>query len=51
MKITTRVPGNIPLMTILYNCRSQKVLGFISTKGDGSTEPGVPYLSRYPDDK
>ena len=25
-----------------------KVLGFISTDGAGSTEPGDPYLSHFP---
>ena len=25
-----------------------KVLGFIATEGAGSTEPGDPYLSRFP---
>ena len=25
-----------------------KVLGFIATEGSGSTEPGDPYLSRFP---
>ena len=35
-----------PLGTI-YNYR--KVLGFISTEGSGSTEPGDTYSSRFPD--
>ena len=29
--------------------RYQEVLGFISTEGAGSTEPGVPYLSFCPE--
>ena len=34
-----------PLGTI-YKYRN--VLGFIATEGAGSTEPGDPYLSRFP---
>ena len=43
------VPGDKPIMAIGYKCISQKVLGFIAVEGDGSTEPVVPYLSRYPE--
>ena len=50
MKITPRVPGDIPLMAIRYKYRSQKVIGFIATEGSGSTYAGVPYLSCYPGD-
>ena len=49
MKITPRVLGDIPLMDIGYNYNSRKVLGFISTEGYGSTEPGDPSLSCLPD--
>ena len=49
MKITPRVPGGRPLMATGYKYISQRVLGFIATQGAGSTEPGVTYLSRYPD--
>ena len=49
MNNTPRVPGDRTLMDIRYNYRYQKVLGFIDTEGYGSNEPGVPYLSRYPD--
>ena len=32
-----------------YKYNSMKVLWFIATDGDGSTEPGNPYLSCFPD--
>ena len=48
MKSTARFPGEIPLLDILYKYNSRKVLGFIATKGSESTEPGDPYLSRFP---
>ena len=40
--------GDVPIMAIEYNYRSQKVPGFIAMEGGGSTVPGVPYLSSYP---
>ena len=46
MNINTRFPAGGPLLEIVYNHNSRKVLGFIATEGDGSTEPGDPYLSR-----
>ena len=46
---TTRVPGGRPLMAIVYKYNYRKVLGFIYTEGAGSTEPGDPYLSLFPD--
>ena len=49
MKSTTRVPGDIPLISIRVTYNSRKVLGFIATEGAGSTEPGDPYLSCLPD--
>ena len=49
IKGTPRVPGDIPLMAIKYKYKSHKVLGFIDMEGTRSTVPGVPYLSRYPD--
>ena len=49
MKSTPRVPGGIQLMAIGYQYNYRKVLGFISTEGYGSTEPGDPYLSCYLD--
>ena len=32
-----------------YKYNFRKVLGFIATGGSGSTEPGDPYLSCFPD--
>ena len=49
MKITPIVYGGRPIITNGYKYNSRKVLGFIATKGDGSTEPGDPYLSCFPD--
>ena len=48
MKITPRVPIDIPPMDIWYKYNSQKVLGFIATEGGGGAEPSDPYLSRFP---
>ena len=48
MKITPRVPGEIPLLKIGYKHNSRKVLGFIAIEGAGSNEPGDHYLSRLP---
>ena len=45
MRISPRVPGYIPLMSILYKYIYQKFLGFIDTEWGVSTVPGVPYLS------
>ena len=49
LKSNPRFPGESPLMAIGYKYNSRKVLGFIATEGAGSTEPGDPYLSRFPD--
>ena len=49
LKSTQRFPGETPLLAIGYKYISRKVLGFISTRGAVSTEPGDPYLSRFPD--
>ena len=49
MKFSPIVPGDKPLMYFQYKYIYQKLLGFISMDGVGSTEPGVPYLSRYPE--
>ena len=49
LKSTPRFPSEIPLLAIEYKYNSRKVLGFIATGGAGSTEPGDPYLSRFPD--
>ena len=49
LKITPRFPGERPLLAIGYKYNYRKVLGFIATERDGSTEPGDPYLSLFPD--
>ena len=49
MKSTPRFTGERPLLVIGYKNNSRKVLGFIATGGDGSTEPDDPYLSSFPD--
>ena len=36
-------------MAIGYKWNSRKVRGFIANEGGGSTEPGDPYLSHFPD--
>ena len=46
---TPRFPGEIPLLAIGYKYNSRKVLGFIATEVAGITEPGYPYLSRFPE--
>ena len=48
IKSTPRVPGERPLLAIGYKYHYSKVLGFIATEGGGSTEPGDPYLSSFP---
>ena len=49
MKSIPRVPGGRPLLNIGYKYNDRKVLGFIADEGGGSTEPGDPYLSCFPD--
>ena len=49
MKKTPRLPGGRPLMDIGYKYNYRKILVFIATGGSGSTEPGYPYLSHFPD--
>ena len=49
MNSNPRVPGGITLLAVGYKYNSREVLGFITTEGAGSTEPGDPYLSRLPD--
>ena len=49
MKSNPSFPGERPLLAIGYKYNSRKVLGFIATEGAGSTEPGDPYLSCFPD--
>ena len=49
IKSTPRVPGGIPLLTTRYKYNYRKVLGFIVTRGDGSTEPVDIYTSCFSD--
>ena len=49
MKSNPRVTGGRKTMAIEHKYNYRKVLGFIATEGAGSTEPGYPYLSHYPD--
>ena len=49
MKITTIFPGEMTLLAIWYKYNYRKVLGFITTEGSGSTEPGDPYVSCFPE--
>ena len=49
MNSTPRVPGGRPLPAIGYTYNFSKVLVFIATEGAGSTAPGDPYLSLFPD--
>ena len=44
-----RVPGDRPLILIVYTYIYRKVLQFIASEGSGSTEPGDPFLSHLPD--
>ena len=43
------VPGGRPLIDIGYKYNARKVLFFIVTDNAGSTQTGLPYLSKYPD--
>ena len=49
MKNNPTFPGERPRWAIGYKYNYRRVLGFISTGGVGSTEPGDTYLSRFPD--
>ena len=49
LKSTPRFPCETSLLTIGYKYNFRKVLGFIATEGSGTTEPGDPYLSRFPE--
>ena len=46
---TPIVPGGRPLLDIGYYYNYRKVLLFIATEGNGSTEKYDPYLSCFPD--
>ena len=43
------VPGGRPLIAIGYKYNQRNVLSFIVTDTAGSTNTGIPYLSKYPD--
>ena len=43
------VPGDRPLIAIGYKYNARKVLSLIVTDNAGSTNNGIPYLSKYPD--
>ena len=43
------VPGDRPLIAIGYRYNARKVLYFIITDNAGSTNTGITYLSKYPD--
>ena len=43
------VPGDIPLIAIGYKYNARKVLSFIVTDNAGTTNTGIPYLYKYPD--
>ena len=45
----TKVPGESPLIAILYKYNPWKILSFVDTAGEGSTTLGIPYLSKCPD--
>ena len=49
MKSAPRVLGDKPFMAIVSKCVSKKVLWFIAADGGIITEPGVTYLSCYPE--
>ena len=48
-KSTPRVPGDRPLILIIYKYIYHKFLGFNAMEGGISKKLGVPYLSRYPE--
>ena len=47
MNSTPILTGVRKLMAIGYKYNSREIIGFISTEGSGSTEPGDPYLSHF----
>ena len=49
MNSNPSVPGGRPPVAIGYKSKYRKVLGFVDNEGSGSTEPGFPYLSYFPD--
>ena len=49
LRIKHMVPGDSLLIYIGYKYNVKKVLSFIITDNSGSTNTGIPYLSKYPD--
>ena len=49
MRSDPRVSGGVTLMEIGCKYNSRNFLGFIATGGGGSTEPGDPCLSCFPE--
>ena len=49
VNITPIFPGGGPIMAIGYKYNYINVSGFIATEWSGSTEPGNPYVSCFPD--
>ena len=43
------LPGDRPLISIVYKYTVWKVLSFIVKENSGITKTGIPYLSKYPD--
>ena len=49
LRIKPMVPGGRPLIAIRHKYNARKVLSFIVTDNTGSTQTGIPYLSKYPE--
>ena len=49
LRIKPMLPGDRPLIAIGCRYNTRKVLYFIFTDNAGSTNTGIPYLSKYPD--
>ena len=49
LRINPLVSGDSQLIAVGYKYNEQKVLYFIVTENSGSTNNGIPYLSKYPD--
>ena len=47
LKRNYSVPGYRPPTDIEYNYNARKVLSFISTKDEGTTNAGITYLYKY----
>ena len=49
LKRNYMVPGDRPIIAIGYKYNTRKVLYFIAKTDAGSTNSGIPYLSKYTD--